>query len=362
MYACLVARWPGGDRYGLPAAPLANGHLVLPSRVRSGVAPAVDQVVDRILSPVPAAHATRLTTAQDVTTQLSLVLGPVSASHDLRARLHPSVDLDAAPPAPVSTVAPPRPTPAASRYTVSAVLAHDDDDPGDDTQPFVDAALSHGDSFTPVPPPAVPVADPIVAPPGVAPRVPRRALLLGGIGLLVVVAIITTVVLLQPAAPTPAASGSIAIATATDFDPKADGGGGAENPKQAKLAIDGDPATLWRTERYRKLPTLGGIKPGVGLVVDLGEVRRVTEVDVQLNGVRTNVELHIPKATSNAAPMKSIDQWTKLTGAEDAAGKLRLVLPQAQDTRFVLVYLTSLAPMGDGYFRSGIAEITVLGS
>jgi len=59
--------------------------------------------------------------------------------------------------------------------------------------------------------------------------------------------------------------------------------------------------------------------------------------------------------------MKSIDQWTKVAGAENATEKLRLDLPQAQDTRYVLVYLTSLAPIGDGYFRSGVAEITVGG-
>lgn len=371
MYACLVARWPGGDRYGLAAAPVVEGHWVLPSRVRSGVAPAVDQVVDRILSPVPQAHATRLTTAQDVTTQLSLVLGPMSASHDLRARLHPSVDPDSAPPAPVSTVAPPMPTPAASRYTAS--VDDDDEDPGDETAPFVDAALSHGDSFTPVPPPA---AAPAVATSPEAgkkarprlqlrlPRVslPRRTVLIGGIALLVAAALIAAFWSIRPASPTPAAAGSLKVTKATDFDPKADGGGGAENPKLAKLAIDGDPATLWRTERYKKLPTMGGIKPGVGLVLDLGAVRHVTGVELQLSGIGSSVELRTPKATADAAPMKSIDQWTRLTGTEDAAEQLRLDLPQAQDTRYVLVYLTSLAPMGDGYFRSGIAEITVHGA
>ena len=370
MYACLVARWPGGERYGLAAAPVVEGHWVLPSRVRSGVAPAVDQVVDRILSPVPQAHATRLTTAQDVTTQLSLVLGPMSASHDLRARLHPTVDPDTAPPPPVSTVAPPMPTPAASRYTAS-VPVDDDDDPGDETQPFVDAALSHGDSFTPVPPPAAapavaaaPEVVTLAGPPFPLPhlRLPRRPVIIGGIALLVVVGLIAAIWSIRPASPSPAAAGALLVTKATDFDPKADGGGGAENPKQAKLAIDGDPATLWRTERYKRLPTMGGIKPGVGLVLDLGAVRHVTGVELQLEGAGTSVEVRTPKATADAAPMKSIDQWTKLAGTEDASGRLGIDLPQAQDTRYVLVYFTSLAPMGDGYFRSGIAEVTVRGA
>ncbi len=53
LYACLVVRWPGGDRFGLAAAPVVDGRWLLPSQVRTGVAPAVDQVVDRILSPSP---------------------------------------------------------------------------------------------------------------------------------------------------------------------------------------------------------------------------------------------------------------------------------------------------------------------
>jgi len=321
---------------------------------------------------VPQAHATRLTTAQDVTTQLSLVLGPMSASHDLRARLHPSVDPDSAPPPPVSTVAPPMPTPAASRYTASAPLDDGDEDPGDETAPFVDAALSRGDSFTPVPPPAVsPAVD--AAPMGKKPRQrlqlrlphlrrPTRPVLIGGIALLLVAGLIAAVWFIRPTSSSPVAAGNLKVAKATDFDPKADGGGGAENAKQAKLAIDGDPATLWRTERYKKLPTMGGIKPGVGLVLDLGAVRHVTGVDLQLSGVGTSVEVRIPKATAAAAPMKSIDQWTKLASIDDAAEQVQLPLTRTQDTRYVLVYLTSLAPMGDGYFRSGIAEITVHGA
>jgi hypothetical protein len=91
-------------------------------------------------------------------------------------------------------------------------------------------------------------------------------------------------------------------------------------------------------------------------------VRHVTSVDLQLSGVGTSVEVRIPKATAAAAPMKSIDQWTKLASIDDAAEQVQLPLTKVEDTRYVLVYLTSLAPMGDGYFRSGIAEITVHGA
>lgn len=357
LYACLVARWPGGDRFGLPAAPVAEGHWLLPSQVRTGVAPAVDQVVDRILSPVPQAHATRLATAQDVTTQLSLVLGPMSASHDLRARLHPSSSPEDAPPAPVSTVAPPVPTPAATRYMATA--SADPPDGLDETEPFVDAALSHGDSFTPVPPPVAEAKSP--GDPA-APKRSSRPFILGGLALVVAVGILVATLLSRPASGPATTAGPLAVVKVTDFDPKADGGSGGENPKQAKLAADGDQKTVWRTERYRRLPTLGGLKPGVGLVVDLGAVRRVTRVEVTLSGKGTTVEVRVPRSGTDAAPMKSEADWSPVATATEAGGRAGLDVSQPQDTRYVLIYLTSLPPLGDGYFRGGIAEIAVTGT
>lgn len=368
LYACLVARWPGGEEFGLPAVPVVDGRWVLPSQLRSGVAPAVEQIVDRILSPAPRARATRLTTAQDTTMALSLVLGPMSASHDLRARLHPSIDPDEAPPAPVSTVAPPVPTPAASRFTASASL--DPESPQEATQPFVEVALSHGDSFTPVPPPAAAKPALTGAGPDAGPvarsGMSRRPVLIGSLALVLAVGIIAAVVLSMRPAATPAAiPGTLQIAKVDDFDPKTDGGSGAENSGQAKLAVDGDPSTAWRTERYRKLAALGGLKPGVGLVVDLGSVRLPTRVEVLLSGEPTTVELRVPTEPGKPdedAPTKSANQWTRVAGAADAAGKVTLDLPEGRRTRYLLVYLTSLAPLGDGYFRSGIAEVSVVGT
>ncbi len=281
----------------------------------------------------------------------------MSASHDLRARLHPSFDPDQAPPPAVSTVAPPVPTPAATR-SVSTASA-DQEELDDETELFVDAALSHGDSFTPVPPP-VSDARPATEPP--AAKRPKWPLVTGGLALVLAVGITAAVLVNRPGATPPRAAGTLAVAKVTDFDPKADGGSGGENPKQAKLAADGDPKTAWRTERYRRLPTLGGLKPGVGLVVDLGAVRQVTRVEVLLSGKGTTVEVRVPKTKADAAPMKSEADWTTVAGVADATDRAGLDLTEARQTRYLLVYLTSLAPSGGGYFRTGIAEITVAGT
>ncbi len=61
------------------------------------------------------------------------------------------------------------------------------------------------------------------------------------------------------------------LAGVKDFDPFGDPP--EENPDQAGNAIDGKQATAWTTLTYRGRPTLGGLKPGVGLVVDLGSIQ-----------------------------------------------------------------------------------------
>ena len=366
LYACLVKRWPDGDDFGLPAAALVEGRLPSPAQVRSGVAPALDQVADRVLAGVPRGNATRITTAAELTTELSLVLGPMSAAADLSARLHPAETEP--PPAAVSTIAPPVPTPVASRFSASARLPEPvadvdyDDDYGDETEPFVDSVLSRSESFTPVPPPPVPAEAEAEAP---RRRVPRNSLLIGVIGLVLAVGLIAAMMLStrspQPQKAAAPVASAVQIAKADDFDPKADGGSGAENPKQAKLAIDGDPATTWTTERYRKLAALGGLKPGVGLVLDLGKERTLTQLTLELEGGGTDLEVRVPKDPGEDSPMKSNEQWTVVAATRDAAGRAQLDLPGSPKSRYWLVYLTSLPGVEDGYFRGGIAEIEALG-
>lgn len=364
LYASLVARWPGGDAYGLPAAPVEHGRLLLPSQVRTGVAHPVDVVVDRILSPQPRQQASRLVTAADVTTELSLVLGPISSAADLRLRLDRA---DQGAPA-VSAVAPPVPTPARPRFELSEALPDGLEDFGDyEQEPVVEEETPP--PFTPVPPPpASPAASPTTSPTDPPrPRRNRTGLWILGGAVLVAAAMAIAALLAgrggEPPQVEPTVQGprAVAIGKATDFDPRKDGGSAQENPKQAALAIDGDPKTSWRTERYRRLPTLGGLKPGVGLVLDLGKAVSIRQVAFTLVGGPTAVEVRIPsEATPAKAPMDSEAQWRRVARVEAGTGQFDVGF-DAVETRYVLVYLTELPPVGDGYFRGEIAEVEVLG-
>ena len=50
LYACLTARWPGGNAAGLPVAPTEHGRLLRPRQVRAGVPRELDAICDRILA------------------------------------------------------------------------------------------------------------------------------------------------------------------------------------------------------------------------------------------------------------------------------------------------------------------------
>jgi serine/threonine-protein kinase len=74
-----------------------------------------------------------------------------------------------------------------------------------------------------------------------------------------------------------AASGSraVPIQTVTSFDPEGDG---TEHQELVGAVNDGNPATAWHTEHYNS--PLQAIKPGVGLLLDLGSKVQVDRVSV----------------------------------------------------------------------------------
>ena len=68
----------------------------------------------------------------------------------------------------------------------------------------------------------------------------------------------------------------VAVSAVHGFDPLGDG---EEHEAQAHLAADGDPATGWATVRYNTR-AFGGLKPGVGLALQLAQVAKLTSLQV----------------------------------------------------------------------------------
>ena len=376
LYACLVARWPGGEMPGLPAAPTENGRLLRPRQVRAGVPRPLDALCAGLLNaPTPnGAHVPR--TAREVSTALASALDALA---------QPTADSPADQPAP-ALLAPPaaRPSPtgdaagAADERTAALATA---------------AAPTSGASSRGVaagPAPSEPAATTTVHVPVTSEPPPGGSSATAGSGRpwvrwslwLAVVALALGAGLLAyqlgrsgvpPDDPRASPSGSpssdgpssaplavLPIAEVTDYDPAADGGNGEENPDQVALAVDEDPQTAWTTLTYYDDPDLANLKPGVGLVVDLGSRAAVGEVKVALVGTGTDLQLRAAPRTATTVPATAAE--FAIVAKEQDAGERAVLRPEETvTTRFLLVYLTSLPLEVPGSYKGGIADLTVRG-
>jgi len=138
--------------------------------------------------------------------------------------------------------------------------------------------------------------------------------------------------------------------TAFDFDPQGDPP--SENPELAPAAVDGDPTTAWRTETYKQNLGPGGLKTGVGLVIDLGEVHDVRGTDLTFLGAPTSVSVYVTQTRPDA--VKSLTAVVEV----NAPTRAPLTFGEPVTGRYVTLWLTSL-PAADGGFRGQIAEVVV---
>ncbi len=150
----------------------------------------------------------------------------------------------------------------------------------------------------------------------------------------------------------PSSSGlqPLAILSADGFDPLGDN---AENSQAAPKVFDGNPATQWVSEGYATAE-LGGLKSGVGVIVDLGPNVRAKQVTLTL-GAAANLELY-------AASTRSLDGAVKFGATTDAKGTVTIPVPAAATGKqYLIVWFTSLTQAGDGYYRAVLGEISVMG-
>ena len=315
LYAGLTARWPLDTATALAPAPTVDDQVCSPRQVRGGVPAALDEIACCALQVLRRRDSTPLTSPADV----------AAALHRVRAG-----GLDETGPLPL-----PLPGPAGTDG--------DEDVPG----PFAAGAE-----------------------PGRAARTARvltTVLLALGLALaawqLLVAVGSEPARSVTPSRPAPV-SPSSSVVTPTgavltpvrvlDFDPPP-GGSGEENREDRQLAVDGDPRTAWRTKTYFRNPQMGGLKPGVGLLLDLGERREVSTITLQLEGRGTTVEIRAADERSD-----DIDDYVVKNRSQDT-GPL-VTLSPAVEARYLLVWLTKLPPAeSDTRFRGGIAELVVRG-
>lgn len=137
----------------------------------------------------------------------------------------------------------------------------------------------------------------------------------------------------------------------TSFDPQGDG---AEDPGGVGLAVDDDPSTQWTTDTYHGNPRFGGLKDGVGLLLDLGRPKTVAAARLLLSAPGASVQIR-----AGAQPPQQASDLPVVATRTDSPSAVTLTLHKPVRARYWLVWFTALPKVGSVY-RLGVAEMALL--
>ncbi len=151
----------------------------------------------------------------------------------------------------------------------------------------------------------------------------------------------------------PAVLQALRPASATAFDPYGNGQGGSS--RLAYRAIDASPATYWHTEWYTTA-RFGNLKPGVGLLVDMGRTVTLASARITL-GSTPGADFQLRVGSSAAA----LADLRPATSATSAGGRVSLRLTRPADGRYVLIWFTKLPPDSSGTFQASVYDVRLSG-
>jgi serine/threonine-protein kinase len=157
------------------------------------------------------------------------------------------------------------------------------------------------------------------------------------------------------ATPTVTPPAPLTIVSAQDYDPEGTGSRG-ENPETVARVIDGDTATVWSTEQYQQR-NVGGLKSGVGVVLDLGTPHQLDSVSLRAGDDGWSAEVY----AADAVPDELAGWGAPVASGTDLTRDATLGLTSPARAQFVLVWITNLPPGGPP-FELEVAEIQVLGT
>ncbi len=185
----------------------------------------------------------------------------------------------------------------------------------------------------------------------------------GSAGLGDVAAPATRTTTVAPSSAAPSASGSasptgtgtgappepLAILKVEAYDPEGDG---AENNKLTPKIYDGDTSTGWFSENYRS-DTFGGLKKGLGVIVDLGPNKKPQTVELNLPNP-SDIEVYV-------GPDNRLEGATKIGEKADADGTVTFDVPADVSGQYIVVWFTKLNADDSGKRRAWLDEVVVTG-
>ena len=129
----------------------------------------------------------------------------------------------------------------------------------------------------------------------------------------------------------------------------------ADNPSQAGLAIDGNPATAWQTDTYHDAVPFPSFKSGVGLLLQLPKPTVVGAVTVDLASTGTKIQI---RSSATSTPAKLNDTTALTQPVAMHPGHNSIPVKASAPTSYLLVWISTLGTT-NGESRSALSEVTV---
>jgi hypothetical protein len=333
LYASLTGHWPGPDCATLPPAPISDGLVCTPRQVRAGVPAALDEITCQALM-----LRTRRESALTTPAQLAAALTDAT----------PPAPLPPSPPSPPALVGPDRGREDGDRYWSADERA----------------ASYWKASGQP-------------APQRARSQRPAKSGRWGVIAVVVLIIVVGGVVaaahrLEGNSTGSHARSGHKSVTahpgntvlkplSAHGFDAYNLSDTSDENTQFAENAIDGNP-TGWFTQFYFS-PLFGDLKPGTGLMLDMGKQVRLSSVTIKFGQI-PGADVEIKIGNSSVRAPATVTGMTTVAQADDVGGTHTFTVHSSASGRYILIWFTRLPPMANNSnrFQAQIFNIVVRGT
>ena len=145
--------------------------------------------------------------------------------------------------------------------------------------------------------------------------------------------------------------------------------GDRSDADEAAYVVDDDKDTVLRTQGYKQAKFADYNKPGMGLLINLGTPRTVSDVRVEASAPGIAMDIRTgpnDPGNTSAGDDKIAKEWKKLGDGEtektDGTNSIFNVFDPQQKYQYILVWLTELPQDTDGDYRVEISKVEVYGN
>jgi flagellar basal body-associated protein FliL len=138
--------------------------------------------------------------------------------------------------------------------------------------------------------------------------------------------------------------------------------GGNEDGAGARYVIAGISGKYWHTSYYLNYPAFGNLKPGTGLILDMGRQVRLSQIVVQF-GSTCCAHVQIEIGNNNTPSPATLSTFKPVQSTNSATGATTFNVTSKTAGRYVLIWITYLPPLAgaSGEFEAQIYNVAVHG-